>query len=70
MRDRTATKSRSEAKLSRLIVSVIAAAGGVFVAAEPLMFQAPPGLQVFQGIMVLGIWAVVVFGGTSAPSDS
>lgn len=67
MRDDPEVEEKSESQFSRAIVSLIAVAGGVFIAAEPLMFDAPAGLQLFQGLMALGLWTLVMFGGASDP---
>jgi uncharacterized membrane protein YccC len=58
-----------EAKPSqRLIVSVIAAAVAAFIASEPLLFETPRGMQIFQGALVFAFWLLLMFGGASEPN--
>jgi hypothetical protein len=47
----------------RLIASTGAAAALAFIVAEPYLFSAAPGLQLFQGALVVLLWALVMFGG-------
>jgi hypothetical protein len=59
-------KSTPESKgPQRLVVSVVAAAAGVFIAAEPLLFGATPSMQLFQSALVFGFWVLLMFGGAS-----
>lgn len=49
----------------RLIVSIGAAAAMVFIVAEPYLFDAAPGLQLFQGALLALLWALLMFGGAA-----
>ena len=49
---------------SRLLVTVVAAAVGVFIAAEPYLFEATPGMQLFQGGIIFYLWLLFMFGTT------
>ena len=71
MRDHQDTQSTSPGTTSaRLVVSVLAACGAVFIAAEPLIFQTTPSMQIFQGTLVFLFWAIVMFGSTPEPPTS
>ena len=49
----------------RLIASAGAAAALVFIVAEPYVFDAALGLQLFQGTLVVLLWALLMFGGAT-----
>ena len=57
--------SSGNTRLARVLVSLVALTVAGFIAAESHLLNAAPGLQLFQAIMILGLWALVMFGGTS-----
>ena len=60
--------ARAEARiLPRWVVGAVAVCVAAFILLEPLMFDTPPGLQIFQALLVTGLCALLMFGGTSDP---
>ena len=58
--------ARAEAKsLSRLVVCAVALCVAAFIVLEPFVMDTPPGLQIFQGVLIFLLWALLMFGGTS-----
>jgi hypothetical protein len=50
---------------SRVVVCGVAACLAAFVALEPLVIDAHPGLQVFHTVSLIWFWALFMFGGAS-----
>ena len=65
---RSKSQPGAEARiLPRWVVCAVAVCVAAFIFLEPLMFDTPPGLQIFQALLVTGLCALLMFGGTSDP---
>lgn len=53
--------------LSRLVVCAVAVCVAAFIVLEPFVMDTPPGLQIFQGVLIFLLWALLMSGGTSDP---
>lgn len=47
---------------SRLVITVVFAALMLFIAAEPYLFEASVGMQLFQGAIMFWLWLLFMFG--------
>ena len=61
----TRRSADSTAAPSRLVVTIGFAAVGLFIASEPYLIPwATPGMQLFQGAIIFGMWLLFMFGAT------
>ena len=58
---------REARRPARRVICAVAVGVAAFIVLEPLVIDTKPGLQVFQAFLITGLWALLMFGGTSGP---